>query len=77
MQPTQSDPLVFFRIVSGLGLIICAFATVFIVKNGESLYGIDNSVPSETASARTYSRLLIFGVLAHAYIFSAAGIFFL
>lgn len=73
----QTDPLFFFRILSGLALSACIFAGYLVFKNSDHLFGVDPDVPSENASSRTYTKLLIFAVLIHAVIFFAAGLLFL
>ena len=75
--PMQSDPLFFFRIISGIGLAISFLAGFLVLKNAGRLFGIDRSIPSETESARTYNQFLIGAVLIHAVIFFSVGLLFL
>ena len=73
----QTDPLFFFRIVSGIALAVCIIASFLVFKNAGSLFGIDPEVPSENGSARSYSKLLVVAVFVHAFIFFSAGLLFL
>ena len=73
----QTDPLFFFRIVSGFGLVVTIIGAIFVIKNSGRLFGVDADVPSETAGARAYGQLLVYGVLAHAVIFCGLGLAFL
>jgi F0F1-type ATP synthase membrane subunit c/vacuolar-type H+-ATPase subunit K len=73
----QDDPLFFFRIVSGIGLAVSIGIGVFVAKNANRMFGTDPSVPSENASARSQTQLLVFAVLAHALLFFSVGVLFL
>ncbi len=73
----QTDPLFLFRIVSGLALAVSILAGYLVFKNTDRLFGVDPDVPSETASSRSYNKLLVFAVLIHAFIFFSAGLLFL
>jgi hypothetical protein len=73
----QTDPLFFFRVVSGLALAGSILAGYLVFKNANRLFGVDSDVPSESASSRTYSKLLIIAVLIHAVVFFSAGLLFL
>ena len=73
----QSDPLSFFRLISGIGLAVSLLAGFLVYKNADRLFGIDPAIPSETESARTYSQLLVGAVLIHAVIFFCVGLLFL
>jgi hypothetical protein len=73
----QNDPLVMFRFVAGFFLVASITAGALVMKNAERLFGVDAEVPSEGASARTYSALLVYAVLAHALVFFSIGVLFL
>ena len=73
----ESDPFLFFRIVSGLALIATCLAVLFVLRHSARLFGIDTEMPSESASARSYSRLLVTAVFAHVVLFFTAGLLFL
>lgn len=73
----QNDPLFFFRLVAGLGFIVTSLGGLMVMRHAGQLFGIDADVPSENASARSYSRLLFVAVFAHALLFLGAGMLFL
>ena len=73
----QNDPLFFFRVVAGLGFLVTGLGGVLTMRHSAQLFGIDASVPSENASARSYSRLLFAAVFVHALLFFSAGMLFL
>jgi len=73
----ENDPLLFFRIVSGLGAVGCVFAAMYVFQNASRFFGVDPEVPSENASARSQTQLLVAAVLAHAFAFCLAGMVFL
>jgi len=65
----------FFLVVrilfAGLFLAI-ALAGVYLVKHQARLFGVDPAMPSETGSSRTYSKLQVFVIWAHALFLTAA-----
>ena len=73
----QSDPLFFFRIVAGMGFVADCSGGLLVMRHAGALFGFDAEVPSETASARSYSRLMFAAVFAHALLFFSAGMLFL
>ena len=42
------------------------FAGVYLMRNYERLFGVDPNIPSENSSARSYSKLQVFVIWAHA-----------
>ena len=42
------------------------FAGVYLLRNYERLFGVDPNIPSENSSARSYSKLQVFVIWAHA-----------
>jgi hypothetical protein len=50
---------------------------VVIFRNAGRIFGADPEVPSENASARSQTQLLVAAVLAHTLLFFAAGAVFL
>lgn len=73
----ETDPLFFFRIVAAIAFVLTGAGGVLVMRHSERLFGLDADVPSENASARSYSRLLFAAVFAHALLFFSAGMLFL
>ncbi len=68
----QNETILIVRFIfSGL---FCAtlLAGIYLFRNYERFFGVDPTIPSETGSARTYSKVQIFLVLAHALVLTAA-----
>jgi hypothetical protein len=51
------------------------FGGVMVLKNYEKLFGKDPNVPGETSSARSYSKMQILVVIAHALLLFGAFAF--
>ncbi len=71
------DPFFFFRVVSGVLFILTLLVGAYLAKNYQRLFGTDNELPSETGSSRTYSKVQIFLVWAHAFVLTLCGMLLL
>lgn len=67
----HENPLLIFRVFCFIGLLITLGAGWYIHKNFERYFGVDPSVPSEKSSGRTYTRVQVFALWAHAVVFFA------
>jgi hypothetical protein len=71
----QIDPSVILRIF----FLLCFFGTVFagvrVLRNYDQLFGQDPNVPGETSGARSYSKMQVLVVLAHALLLFGAFAF--
>jgi hypothetical protein len=63
--------------LSGVGFGVTVWIGVVIFRNAGRIFGADPEVPSENASARSQTQLLVAAVLAHTLLFFAAGAVFL
>lgn len=66
MNTSPDDPLFFFRVLSIIAFCGVLVAGVFLARNFEKLTGVDPNLPSENSSSRTYGKLQIFLIWAHA-----------
>lgn len=64
--------LLFVRVVF-IGLfVVTLLAGAYLFANFQKLFGVDGTVPSENGSARSYSRVQVFSVWAHAVCLTGA-----
>ena len=68
----QPEAILFCRIFSAVVFFITLAVGFWMARNFERLFGADPDVPSENSSSRTYTRVQIFAVWAHAVVLSAA-----
>ncbi len=66
MNTSDGDPLLFFRIISIIAFCAVLVSGVYLARNFEKLTGVDPSIPSENSSSRTYGKLQIVLIWAHA-----------
>jgi hypothetical protein len=65
----QNDSFfLFIRFVFTGLFLACIFAGIMIWKNYERLFGVDPTMPSENGSARTYTKVQVLAVWAHAFL---------
>lgn len=67
----QSQPIPIFQVFCVLGLIITLLAGAYLWKNFDRYFGPDPNVPSERSSGRSYTRVQVFAIWAHAVVFFA------
>ncbi len=67
----------FFRIVFALLFVGTLVAGGFLLKNFQTLFGVDPTMPSEGQSSRAYSKVQIFSIWAHAVLLTGALALFL
>ncbi len=67
-----TDPASLIRLVFTLLFIGTLFTGVYLLRNYQRLFGVDPDMPSETGSSRTYSKLQILVVWAHAVALTGA-----
>ena len=68
----QNEVFLLFRVLSAVVFLATLYAGYYMLKNFERLFGVDPNVPSENASARAYSKVLVFSIWAHALLASGA-----
>ncbi len=66
------DPTLLIRLPFGLLFLGTLLAGVYLLRNYERLFGVDPDMPSETDSSRTYSKLQVFLVWAHAVVLTGS-----
>lgn len=72
---TDSGDAAFFlvlRVIATIGFFITLGAMIYIARNRQRIFGINPHLPSETNSDRSYAMFLVFAVLAHALVLTAA-----
>jgi hypothetical protein len=62
----QNDFLLVFRVCSLLLFIVTLLGGGYLLANFQTLFGTDPNMPSETGSSRSYSKVQVFSVWAHA-----------
>ena len=62
-----------FQILTVVVFLITAVAGVYLFRNYQKLFGVDPNMPSENASSRTYTKVMVFTVWAHLLILSGAA----
>lgn len=72
-----TDTFDIVRLVFALLFLGTLLAGVHLFRNYERLFGPDPSIPSETGSARAYSKLHVFVVWVHATLLTGAFAFLL
>lgn len=60
------------RIIATIGFLLTLGATIYIARKRERIFGINPHLPSESSSDRSYAMFLVFAVLAHALVLTAA-----
>jgi hypothetical protein len=63
----QNDALFLIRLVFTGLFFLTLLAGVGLAWNFQKLFGVDPQIPSETGSARAYSRVTVWLVWAHAF----------
>jgi hypothetical protein len=71
------DPFVVFRTIFFFGLIALLGGGVYLARNYERVFGADGSIPSESESARFYTKTEVFLVWASAVKVCLVVIFFM
>lgn len=66
------EVLLVFRVLASLVFVSGLCAGAYLLRNYERFFGPNPDLPSENSSARAYSKLQIFVVLAHVLVGSAA-----
>jgi hypothetical protein len=67
------ESFLFFVRIMFAGLFVATLlAGGYLFANFQKLFGVDSSVPSENGSARSYSRMQVFSVWAHAVVLTGA-----
>ncbi|MDP9290750.1 MAG: hypothetical protein M3O82_00135 [Verrucomicrobiota bacterium] len=72
---TDSGDATFFlvlRVIATIGFLITLSAMIYIARHRERIFGINPHLPSESSSDRSYAMFLVFAVLAHALVLTAA-----
>lgn len=64
----QLDPLFVCRVFASISFFAVLFGGAYLVKNFDKLFGVDPEMPSENSSSRTYTRVQVFTVWAHALV---------
>jgi hypothetical protein len=67
-----NEILVFFRFAFAGVFLLTLLVTIYLAKNQRQIFGINPDAPSEGSSTRSYARFLVFIVLAHFLVISAA-----
>jgi hypothetical protein len=64
----QNNALFFIglRIIFGTLFLITLFVGAYGAKNYQRFFGVDAAMPTDTRSARNYTKLLVIGIWAHA-----------
>ena len=57
--------ILFFRSIFAFLFVVTLLIGAYLMKNYEEFFGVDPEIPSENSSARSYTRIQIFGVWAH------------
>lgn len=73
----HNDPFLFFRYVFAAVFVTTLLAGAFLMKNHRKLFGSDEVMPSENSSARSYTKVMVYTVWAHAVVLSGAFALFL
>ncbi len=68
----QNEVFLLFRVLAAAVFLAMLYAGYYMLKNFEKLFGVDPNIPSENASARAYSKVLVFSIWAHALLASGA-----
>jgi uncharacterized membrane protein len=68
----NNDALLFIRLVFTAMFVLTLLVGVYLVKNFQKLFGVDPDMPSETGSARAYTRVQIFLVWAHFFVLTGS-----
>lgn len=63
----QNDALLFIRVAFAGLFFLTVVVGVGLAVNFQRFFGADPQIPSETGSARTYSRVTVWLVWAHAF----------
>jgi hypothetical protein len=73
----HNDFLTFFRILAAVLFVAIFLIGGYLLKNHERFFGVDPSMPSENASARTYTKVLVVAIWAHLLAFTGAAAIFI
>ena len=68
----QSELFLFLRVIFAGLFVLTLLAGAYLALNYQRLFGVDPQMPSETGSARAYSKVQIFSVWAHAVFLTGA-----
>jgi hypothetical protein len=71
----QIDPSILLRLFFLFCFAGTVFAGISVLKNYDKLFGQDPNVPGETSGARSYSKMQVLVVLAHALLLFGAFAF--
>lgn len=75
--PMQNDYFTFFRVFAAVLFAAILALGGYLLKHRERLFGVDPSMPSENASSRTYTKVLVVAIWAHLLAFTGAAALFL
>ena len=67
-----NEAVILFRVLASAVFIGTLCAGWYLLRNYQTLFGVDPSMPSEGASSRAYSQVQVFVIWAHVLFASAA-----
>jgi hypothetical protein len=73
----QNDTVIIIRLIFAGLFALTLLAGVYLVNNYERLFGVDPNMPSENDSSRTYSKMQVIVIWAHAFVLTGAFALFL
>ena len=73
----QGDPFVVLRTIFAICLFVTLFGGVYLFRNFERLFGVYASIPSETDSARVYTKTEVTLVWASVVKLFAVAVWFI
>lgn len=65
------------QVIFGLIWLGAIYFGILFLRNHERWFGVDAALPSEGASSRTYTKVMVFIVWAHVFLLSGSFTFLL
>ena len=73
----QNDTVIIIRLVFAGLFALTLVAGAYLAQNFDRFFGVDPNMPSENDSARTYSKMQVVVIWAHAFLLTGAFAIFL
>ena len=73
----QNDTVIIIRLIFAGLFALTLVAGGYLAQNFDKFFGVDPNMPSENDSARTYSKMQVIVIWAHAFVLTGAFAIFL